>query len=96
MDALTWVERLVRIDTTSRNSNLGLIEVVRDYLAGCGINPHLTYDQAGLKANLFATIPDAEGRMHGGLVLSGHTDVVPTDGQAWNTDPFQPVVIGRN
>ena len=92
MDALTWVERLVRIDTTSRKSNLGLIEEVRDYLVGCGITPYLTYDQSRGKANLFATLSDAEGRTHGGLVLSGHTDVVPTDGQAWDTDPFQPTV----
>lgn len=90
--ALGWVERLVRIDTTSRKSNLGLIETVRDYLAGAGLVPRLSYDATGGKANLFATVPDATGGTQGGIVLSGHTDVVPVDGQDWSSDPFDPVV----
>jgi acetylornithine deacetylase len=92
LKCLEWIERLVRIDTTSRNSNLGLIEEVRDYLEGFGIKSRLTYDSSRGKANLFATVPGRGGRMDGGTVLSGHTDVVPTDGQEWETDPFKPVV----
>jgi len=90
--ALDWIERLVRIDTTSRNSNLGLIETVRDYLRAAGLHPHLTHDKSGAKANLFATVPAAGGVAQGGVALSGHTDVVPVDGQDWHSDPFAPVI----
>jgi len=90
--ALDWVERLVKIDTTSRNSNLGLIETVRDHLSAAGLEPILSYDANQPKANLFATVPDAMGATQGGVVLSGHTDVVPVDGQKWDSDPFAPVV----
>jgi len=89
-ESLSWIERLVRIDTTSRNSNLGLIETVRDFLQQQGLKPWLTYDAVGAKANLFATVPAANGATRSGLVLSGHTDVVPVDGQEWNSDPFVP------
>jgi acetylornithine deacetylase len=89
-NAIDIIERLVAIDTTSRNSNLGLIETVRDDLARQGLDPWLTYDAGGGKANLFVTIPDADGGTTGGTVLSGHTDVVPVDGQDWSTDPFVP------
>lgn len=84
----TWemIQRLIAFDTTSRESNLGLIEWVRDYLKRSGIESRLTYDATGKKANLFATIA---GGSRPGIVLSGHTDVVPVDGQAWNTDPFE-------
>ncbi len=79
------LDRLVAFDTTSRDGNLPLIEFVEDYLDGWGI-PHLRVDyEAGKKTNLYATIgPDIAG----GIVLSGHTDVVPVDGQAWTSDPF--------
>src|SRR5271167_4810998 len=79
------VERLIRFNTVSRDSNLGLIEWVRDYLVGFGATTRLTYDAARKKANLFATLGDSSKP---GLILSGHTDVVPVDGQDWNTDPF--------
>jgi len=82
----------MRIDTTSRNSNLGLIEIVRDFFNTYKLVSTLTYDSSGKKANLFATIPAADGQTNGGVVLSGHTDVVPVDGQAWDTDPFSPLV----
>jgi acetylornithine deacetylase len=88
--ALDWTRRLVAIDTTSRNSNLGLIEEARDHLAGLGFEIALTRDATGAKANLFATWPDRTGGLKGGIVLSGHTDVVPVDGQAWSSDPFKP------
>lgn len=90
--ALDWVEQLIQIDTISRKSNLGLIELARDYLQRLGLKPWLTYDAAASKANLFASIPDVHGRTAGGVVLSGHTDVVPVEGQDWDTDPFVPVV----
>ncbi|SCK10362.1 acetylornithine deacetylase [Variovorax sp. HW608] len=90
--SLPWAERLIAIDTVSRNSNLGLIETVRDYLRGVGIESILTYHESGNWANLFATIPAHDGSTNGGVVLSGHTDVVPVDGQDWHSDPFRPVV----
>jgi acetylornithine deacetylase len=89
---LEWVNTLMRMDTTSRNSNLGLIETVRDYCYANGLVTTLTYDPSGKKANLFATVPSAAGETNGGVVLSGHTDVVPVDGQQWNSDPFSPLV----
>ncbi len=79
------VERLIAFNTVSRDSNLGLIEWVRDYLQGLGAKTRLTHDASGKKANLFATLGDSDKP---GLILSGHTDVVPVDGQDWNTDPF--------
>lgn len=76
---------LVGYDTTSRNSNLPLIEHVADYLSDHGASTRLIPSADGTKANLFATIgPDIPG----GVVLSGHSDVVPVDGQNWSTDPF--------
>ncbi|MEB0134359.1 acetylornithine deacetylase [Actimicrobium sp. CCC2.4] len=90
-ELMAMIERLVGFPTVSRDSNLGLIEWVRDYLAGMGVTSRLTYDSTGKKANLFAT---AGGGSRAGLVLSGHTDVVPVDGQAWDTDPFKATVVG--
>jgi acetylornithine deacetylase len=85
LDPRRMLERLIRFDTTSRNSNLALIEFVRDYLDRLGIASDLVFDDTGAKANLLATIgpPDVAG-----IVLSGHTDVVPVDGQDWSSDPF--------
>ena len=82
------IERLIGFNTVSRDSNLGLIEWVRDYLQRCGAVTRLTYDESGKKANLFATLGDSPKP---GLILSGHTDVVPVDGQHWDTDPFRAV-----
>jgi acetylornithine deacetylase len=90
--SLPWVERLVSIDTVSRNPNLGLIEMVRDALRERGIEATLTHGKGGAWANLFATIPAHDGQTNGGIVLSGHTDVVPVDGQQWDSDPFKPEV----
>ena len=90
-ELMAMIERLVGFPTVSRDSNLGLIEWVRDYLAGMGVTSRLTYDSTGKKANLFATVGEGS---RAGLVLSGHTDVVPVDGQAWDTDPFKATVVG--
>lgn len=78
--------RLVAFDTTSRESNLSLIEFVREYLDGHGVSCELIYNAQKTKANLFATIGPAEVP---GIVLSGHTDVVPVDGQSWTFPPFE-------
>lgn len=76
---------IVTFDTTSRNSNLPLIAYLADYLSDRGASTRLIPSADGAKANLFATIgPDIAG----GVVLSGHSDVVPVDGQDWSTDPF--------
>lgn len=88
-EVLAMIERLIAFPTVSRDSNLGLIEWTRDYLAGLGVQSRLTYDATGKKANLFATL--GEGRKPG-IILSGHTDVVPVEGQAWDTDPFKAVI----
>ena len=90
-ELLAMVERLIAFETVSRDSNLGLIEWTRDYLASLGATSRLTYDATGKKANLFATLGEGS---RPGLVLSGHTDVVPVEGQAWDTDPFKATVIG--
>jgi acetylornithine deacetylase len=90
--SLPWIEKLIKFDTTSFQSNLGLIETVRDYLEASGLSSTLSYESSGKKANLFATLPSSDGSVNGGIVLSGHTDVVPVKGQAWDTDPFEPEV----
>ncbi|MEP3280044.1 MAG: acetylornithine deacetylase [Stappiaceae bacterium] len=78
--------QLVSFDTTSRNSNLALIDWVEDYLANHGVASERVYDDTGQKANLYATIGPSDVP---GYILSGHTDVVPVDGQSWQTDPFK-------
>lgn len=84
-ESLDWARRLVRMSTISHQSNLPLIECIADHLRGLGIPLRLTYDDERRKANLFATI--GEGKP-GGVILSGHTDTVPWDGQAWTVDPL--------
>jgi acetylornithine deacetylase len=88
--ALEMIDRLIAIPTVSRDSNLGLIELARDHLAALGMKPHLVYDSTEKKANLFCTLADdAAAAKTRGIVLSGHTDVVPVDGQDWTSDPFK-------
>ena len=84
-DAVGILDRLVAFDTTSSRSNLELIGWVGNYLDGYGIASTLSAAFEG-KANLFATIGSPE---QGGVILSGHTDVVPVAGQAWDSDPFR-------
>jgi acetylornithine deacetylase len=82
------LDRLVAFPTVSRESNLDLVDWVEEYLSGFGVKAHRVYDETGRKASLFASAgPEVEG----GVVLSGHTDVVPVDGQVWATDPFTVV-----
>ena len=89
MNTVEWLKKLVAFDTTSRNSNLQLINLVQDWFKAHQLTPHLIYDEGQLKANLFATLPAYDGNIKGGLVLSGHTDVVPIDNQDWDTNPFE-------
>jgi acetylornithine deacetylase len=90
--ALDWAQRLVRINTVSRESNLPLIECIADHLRALHVPLRLTYDGERRKANLFATIgagkPD-------GVILSGHTDTVPWDGQAWTREPLGAAIEGN-
>jgi acetylornithine deacetylase len=83
--ALTLAQTLVRLNTVSANSNLALIHVVRDELQRLGVASRLTYNAERTKANLFATL--GEGKP-AGVILSGHTDTVPWDGQDWSMDPL--------
>jgi len=77
--------QLVSFPTVSCESNLALVDWVEGYLAQWGISSRRVYDAQGTKANLYAVIgPQTEG----GIALSGHTDVVPVEGQDWNSDPF--------
>lgn len=80
------LERLISFATVSRDSNLEMIEFIRDYLQELGVDSELFYNAERTKANLFATIGP---RAPGGVVLSGHTDVVPVDGQAWSVEAFR-------
>ena len=84
-DVREMIDKLVSFDTVSRHSNLPLIEFVEGYLQSHGVETTRVPNEDGTKSNLYATVgPMAPG----GVVLSGHTDVVPVDGQAWDTDPF--------
>lgn len=82
---LDMLARLVAFDTVSHKSNLELIAFVEEYLAGWGVTSLRFPNAAGDKAALFATVGPQD---RGGIVLSGHTDVVPVEGQAWSRDPF--------
>jgi acetylornithine deacetylase len=87
--ALDLVKALIAFDTTSRGSNLALIDFTQAIIEKAGGRCRRTFDATGKKANLFATFgPEGDG----GIVLSGHTDVVPVDGQQWSSDPFKPEV----
>jgi acetylornithine deacetylase len=89
--ALKLAQALVRIDTVSLHSNLALIHLIRDELARLGVASRLTYNAEKTKANLFATL--GEGKP-AGIILSGHTDTVPWDGQDWSADPLSAAVHG--
>ena len=82
---IDWLARLVAHDTTSSLSNLALIEDVEGYLNGLGVATRRVANEDGTKANLYAVVGPA---VPGGVVLSGHTDVVPVAGQDWASDPF--------
>ncbi|TIP34281.1 MAG: M20/M25/M40 family metallo-hydrolase, partial [Mesorhizobium sp.] len=85
MGSIDILERLIAFPTVSRESNLDLISYVADLLQTSGIASQLIHSADGHKANLFATIGPAD---KSGIMLSGHTDVVPVDGQNWTLPPF--------
>ena len=86
MNSVQILDQLIGFPTVSRDSNLALIEFVRQFLATRGVESKLYMDRDGRKANLYASIGPAD---RGGVLLSGHTDVVPTDGQQWTSSPFR-------
>lgn len=85
MDMRAIFDRLMAFDTVSSRPNIDLMQFVRDLLADAGVEVVLIPDPAGGKANLFATVGPAG---QGGVMLSGHTDVVPVEGQVWTKQPF--------
>jgi acetylornithine deacetylase len=87
--ALKLAQTLVRINTVSAHSNLALIHFIRDELAQLGVASRLTYNAEKTKANLFATLGEGKAA---GVILSGHTDTVPWDGQDWSADPLSAAV----
>ena len=88
LSALEILEKLVSFPTVSDRSNLELIDWVEKYLNSFHIKTYRKYNEDKSKASLFAHVgPQIEG----GVVLSGHTDVVPVEGQDWSTDPWVPV-----
>jgi acetylornithine deacetylase len=87
--SLELAQTLVRMNTVSAHSNLELIDFVRDHLAGLGVRSRLTYNADKTKANLFATLGAGK---QAGVILSGHTDTVPWDGQDWTVDPLSAIV----
>lgn len=94
--SIDWLTRLIAFDTVSRSSNLALIKDVQNYCEQLGLTVDLTFNEAQDKANLFVTIPAGKNSdiVDKGLVLSGHTDVVPVDGQEWTSDPFTATIRG--
>jgi acetylornithine deacetylase len=86
MNSVEILDRLIGFATVSRDSNLALVEYARDLLAACGVRSRLYFDASGGKANLYASVGPED---RGGVLLSGHTDVVPVDGQNWSADPFR-------
>lgn len=87
--ALELAQTLVRLNTVSANSNLALIHFIRDELASLGVKSRLTWNPDKTKANLFATLGEDKPA---GVILSGHTDTVPWDGQDWTHDPLGATV----
>ena len=85
-NSIKMIEKLVSFDTTSRLSNLALIEFIEGYLQKLGIKSTIVHSEDKKKANLYATLGDTNSP---GIMLSGHTDVVPVDGQDWDTKPFE-------
>ncbi|GAA1553863.1 MULTISPECIES: acetylornithine deacetylase [Brevibacterium] len=89
---ISEITDLITFDTTSRDTNLPLIDHVEERFTAVGIRSRRVPNADGTKANLLATLPAADGSTTGGIVLSGHTDVVPVDGQDWSSEPFAPQI----
>lgn len=93
MNTTQWLSRLISFNTISSTSNRLLIDDVAEWLKLQGIEAHIIPTSTSEKVNLWATIPAKNGQTQGGLILSGHTDVVPVAGQLWDTDPFVATLI---
>lgn len=84
-ETISILDRLVGFDSISGRPTHAIVGYIKDYLSDNGVEATLSFDEAGERANVFATIgPEVDG----GVVLNGHTDVVPVEGQQWTTDPF--------
>ena len=90
MNTTELLTRLIEYPTVSRDSNLELIHFVANYLEDYGCQPMLVYNDDATKANLYASLGPTDVA---GVMLSGHSDVVPTDGQAWSRDPFKAAIV---
>ena len=88
LSAREMMEKLISFPSVSNVSNLPIIDFIEEYLNSHGVECHRVYNPAGDKANLYANAGPA---VDGGVILSGHTDVVPVVGQDWDTDPFKVV-----
>lgn len=86
---LDWLDRLVRLDSTSRVPNTPVIDLLAGHARSLGLTPLVFPREDGQRANMVVTVPDADGGTSGGVMLSGHTDCVPVDGQQWSSDPFR-------
>ena len=94
--ALPLIEKWISFASVSRDSNLPIIEWTQNWLEALGVECSRTYDDSGKKANLWATLPAENGETKiGGLVLSGHTDVVPVDGQPWGASGASGCWVGK-
>jgi acetylornithine deacetylase len=91
MDTFQWLKKLIGFNTISSDSNMQMIEAIDAWFKLHDIDSQILLGHETGKANLFATIPAQNGQTQGGIILSGHTDVVPTVGQLWDTDPFVAV-----
>ncbi|KAL7703024.1 acetylornithine deacetylase [Lotmaria passim] len=93
---IEWLEKLISFDSTSRNSNLDVVTYLKEYLESVGAQTEVLFNETKQKANLFATLPSQSGSTTGGIVLSGHLDTVPVDGQKWDSNPFKVAARGDN
>ncbi|MBN3860029.1 acetylornithine deacetylase [Neisseriaceae bacterium PsAf] len=89
MNTLEWVTKLISFHTTSHLSNLKMMDYIVHFLEQEGVEFFLNFNEDKSKANLFAIFPDQLGSIQNGIILSGHSDVVPVTGQNWHTNPFQ-------
>jgi len=92
-DTLEILADLIAFPSVSQDSNLELIAYINQRLDQIGTRTYLTLDPTGTKANLFATLGPPE--LDGGIILSGHTDVVPVEGQDWSSDPYTATIRNR-
>ena len=93
-ESLEYTRRLIAFPSIAQTSNLDVIDYIEAEFARHGHTGHRSYSEDGTRANLFITIPAADGTVNGGVIISGHTDVVPVEGQIWDSDPFTVRIEG--